>query len=332
VISIVARHIPAISVVVPVYRSEACLAALAAAVDKALTQAKLSYELVLVNDGSPDSSWSVIQELATRYSTVIGFNHRRNFGQDNAILTGMRNISGQAVVIMDDDLQHSPEDIPRLHAELDRSGADVVYAHFTRRREYKAWKNIGSWVNGKFAQWLLDKPAHIYMSPFKVIRREVAELVTTFDGPFPYVDALLFQVTNRFSFIQAEHHSRLAGASTYTFMKSLQVWSRLAFSFSVKPLRLVAWAGFAALNASVIGALAIIILRLASPAEYSASIAGWASLMVAVLVVGGLHMLFLGILGEYAGRTHINVNRMPQSVVAETTRGKTARAQKVSFR
>ena len=144
---------------------------------------------------------------------------------------------------------------------MNRSGADVVYAHFIEKKQ-KAWKRIGSWINGKFAEWLIDKPANIYMSPFKIVRGEVAELIGAFDGPFPYVDSLLFQVTNRFSFIRTEHHARLAGPSTYTFVKSLSVWSRLAFSFSVKPLRLVSWVGIAALLISMVAALIIIVARL----------------------------------------------------------------------
>jgi undecaprenyl-phosphate 4-deoxy-4-formamido-L-arabinose transferase len=307
------------------------LPTLAATVDRALSDAKLSYELLLINDGSPDRSWLIIEQLATQYSTVAGFNHRRNFGQDNAILTGLRNASGRAVVIMDDDLQHSPEDIPRLYAEMNRSGADVVYAHFTEKRQ-RTWKKVGSWINGKFAQWLIDKPANIYMSPFKMLRWEVAGLIAMFDGPFPYVDSLLFQVTDRFSFIQTEHYPRFAGPSTYTFIKSLSVWSRLAFSFSVKPLRLVTWVGVAALAASIGGALIIVVARLAYPADFSNAAAGWASLMVMALVVGGLQMLFLGILGEYSGRTHVNINRKPQSVVAETTRGESSQLQRAALR
>ena len=213
------RRIPDISVVVPVYRSEASLPALAAAVDKALNAAKLSYELILVNDGSPDRSWLIIKQLATRYPTIIGFCHRRNFGQDNAILTGIRNASGRAVVIMDDDLQHSPDDIPKLYEEMNRSGADVVYAHFIEKKQ-KAWKRIGSWINGKFAEWLIDKPANIYMSPFKIVRGEVAELIGAFDGPFPYVDSLLFQVTNRFSFIR-DRASRKAGRTKHVHVREI---------------------------------------------------------------------------------------------------------------
>ena len=113
---------------------------------------------------------------------------------------------------MDDDLQHSPDDIPKLYAEMNRSGADVVYAHFMEKKQ-KAWKKIGSWINGKFAEWLIDKPANIYMSPFKMVRREVAELDCGVRGPFPYVDSLLFQVTNRFSSIQTEHHRELPDAA-----------------------------------------------------------------------------------------------------------------------
>jgi len=324
------RRVRDISVVVPVYRSEASLPALAAAVDKALNAAKLSYELILVSDGSPDRSWLVIKQLATRYPTVVGLCHRRNFGQDNAILTGLRRASGRAVVIMDDDLQHSPDDIPKLYEQMNRSGADVVYAHFVEKKQ-KAWKRFGSWINGKFAQWLIDKPPNIYMSPFKIARKEVADLIAAFDGPFPYVDSLLFQVTDRFSFIQTEHHPRLAGPSTYTFAKSLSVWSRLAFSFSVKPLRLVSWTGIAALVISFVAVLMIVIARVSYPDEFGNSAAGWASLMVLLLVIGGLQMLFLGILGEYAGRTHININRKPQSVVAETTDDQQNQVQQVTM-
>lgn len=308
---------PEISVIVPVYRSEACLEALASAVDKALRMSGISYELVLVNDRSPDGSWRVIQQLARKYPTVKGFSHRRNFGQDNAILTGLRHASGKAAIIMDDDLQHSPDDIPKLYAQLNNSGADVVYAYFMEKKQ-KHWKNVGSWINGKFAQWLIDKPRDIYMSPFKILRREVAQLIANFDGPFPYVDSLLFQVTDRFSFIQAEHRPRFSGPSTYTFLKSVHIWSRLAFSFSVKPLRLVTWIGISALLASALGALLIIVTRIVNPAFYDNAV-GWASLMVIVLIMGGFQMISLGILGEYVGRTHININRKPQSIVAETT-------------
>jgi undecaprenyl-phosphate 4-deoxy-4-formamido-L-arabinose transferase len=238
-----------------------------------LRKAGLSYELVLINDASPDRSWQVIKDLAKKNPALKGFSHRRNYGQDNAIMTGLRHATGAAIVVMDDDLQHAPEDIPRLHAEMVRSGADVVYAHF-RKRRHAYWKQLGSWFNGKVAEWLINKPADIYLSPFKIIRREVADLVSVFDGPYPYFDGLLFQVTNRFSSIEVEHHERFAGTSSYTFLKSLQVWARLAFSFSVIPLRLITWIGALGFVLGSIGAMLVIIDRLIRPDQA----AGWASL------------------------------------------------------
>jgi polyisoprenyl-phosphate glycosyltransferase len=306
-----------ISIVVPVYRSEDCLVALETAVDEAMRTAALRYELLLVDDGSPDGSWSVIRKLAERNAAVTGLRHRRNFGQDNAIMTGLRHATGGAVVIMDDDLQHSPADIPRLYAALAQSGADVVYAHFSTKRQ-AWWKNVGSWFNGKFAEWLIEKPADVYLSPFKIVRREVIDLVTTFDGPYPYVDGILFQVTDRFSSIPAEHHERFSGTSGYTVFKSVQTWGRLAISFSVRPLRLVTWMGFLACFLGFLGAALIIVLRVVNPDEFAGQAAGWASLIVSALVLSGMQMLSLGLLGEYVGRTYANISRKPQAAVAET--------------
>lgn len=306
-----------ISVVVPVYRSENCLEALERAVNAAMHDAKFCYELILVDDGSPDDSWKCIQRLAKANPNVKGLSHRRNFGQDNAILSGLRVASGIAVVVMDDDLQHSPDDIPKLYAEFVRSRADVVYAHF-RKKRHRTWKKLGSWLNGKVAEWLIGKPANIYLSPFKIVGREVADLVTVFDGPYPYFDGLLFQVTNRFSFIEVEHRERFAGESTYTFGKSLQVWSRLAYSYSVKPLRLVTILGVFAFTFGLFGAVMTVVYRLLAPDEFSGSAIGWASLMTVFLSLAGLQMLSIGILGEYVGRTYISINRRPQSIVADT--------------
>src|SRR5262249_1079427 len=152
---------------------------------------------------------------------------------------------------------------------------------------------------------------------FKIIGREVADLVTVFDGPYPYFDGLLFQVTNRFSFIQVEHRKRFAGESTYTFGKSLHIWSRLTYSYSVKPLRLVTTLGVVAFTFGLLGAVTTVVYRLLAPHQFTGSAVGWASLMTVFLALAGLQMLALGILGEYVGRTYISINRRPQSIVAD---------------
>jgi glycosyltransferase involved in cell wall biosynthesis len=306
---------PELSIVVPVYRSECCLEALVAAIADALGPTGRPYEVVLVNDGSPDRSWQVIEALCRARPNVVGVDLRRNFGQDNAILAGLRLARGRLVAVMDDDLQHDPRDLPALVAKVEE-GADVAYADFRSKRQ-AAWKNLGSWFNGKFAEWVLDKPRGLYLSPYKVLRKEVADLVCRYDGPDPYVDGLLFQVTSRFVQVPVEHHARFAGAGNYTLRKSISVWARLATSFSVRPLRMVTWCGLVLGGLGVLLAMYVVAYRLLFPAHFAASVAGWASLMVALLVIGGIQMVFVGVLGEYAGRTHTTVAGKPQATVRE---------------
>src|SRR4051794_12107431 len=183
-------RVPDLSIVVPVYRSEECLRALVTEIAASLRHTGWLFEVILVNDFSPDQSWQVIEDLCRRYDFVVGVDLRRNFGQDNAILTGVRLSRGRYVAVMDDDLQHHPRFLPGMVARAEQ-GADVVYADFTSKKQ-KLWKNLGSWANGKLAEWLLYKPRGIYLSPYKVISRDIADAISTFTGPSPYVDGLLF--------------------------------------------------------------------------------------------------------------------------------------------
>jgi polyisoprenyl-phosphate glycosyltransferase len=304
-----------LSIVVPVYRSEDCLDALVASVDEALAPTGRAYEVVLVNDFSPDSSWAVIESICARNSNVVGVDLRKNFGQDNAIITGLRIARGRYVAVMDDDLQHHPGDLPALLARIE-DGFDVVYAEF-RAKKQKLWKNVGSWFNGRVAEWVINKPRDVYLSPYKIIRGEVAKTICGYEGPDPYIDGLLFQVTARITQIPVDHHPRYAGRSTYTFWKSLRVWARLAVSFSGKPLRLVTWFGLLCAAFGLLLAVAVVVYRLRWPEDFTTETVGWASLMVALLVVGGIQMMFFGVLGEYTGRTFLNVNRKPQSAIRE---------------
>ena len=304
---------PWVSIVIPVFKSERCLEALASAIEESLGQAGYSYELVLVNDCSPDGSWRVIESLCDRSHNVIGVDLRRNFGQDNAILTGLRLAVGRYVAVMDDDLQHHPRDLPAMLAKADED-FDVVFADF-RKKKQKLWKNAGSWFNGKVAEWVIDKPRDVYLSPYKVIRGDVAGIVCRYEGPTPYVDGLLFQVTSRVTQIPVEHHKRFAGEGNYTFWRSVAVWTRLALSFSIKPLRIVSVCGFFFAALGLLMAAVVIAYRLLFPHDFPPSAVGWASLMVALLMVGGIQMIFFGVLGEYAGRTFMTVSNTPQTAI-----------------
>jgi undecaprenyl-phosphate 4-deoxy-4-formamido-L-arabinose transferase len=317
---------PDLSIVVPAYRSADCLDALAGAIASALWPSGWAYELILVNDGSPDRTWTTIERLCAADRRVVGVDLRRNFGQDNAILTGLRTARGRLIAVMDDDLQHDPTDLPALLAHLEQPGPDgippdVVFADFRRKRQ-AGWKNLGSWFNGKVAEFVLDKPRGVYLSPYKVFRREVAELICRYDGPEPYVDGLLYLVTARFAGVAVEHRPRYAGRGNYDLLRSVAVWARLATGFSVRPLRLVTWCGLTLGALGGLLAATVVAYRLAYPEEFAAAVAGWASLMVGLLVIGGVQMVFLGVLGEYVGRTHVAVGgKRPQATVRAVIRG-----------
>jgi undecaprenyl-phosphate 4-deoxy-4-formamido-L-arabinose transferase len=295
--------LPEVSIVIPVYRSEECLEALVHAIDDALAAAGLRFEVILVNDDSPDGSWRVIERLCRTHGAVVGVDLRRNFGQDNAILVGLRLVRGRYVAIMDDDLQHHPRDLPRLFAGLDR-GADVAYAAFAQRH-HPPWKKLGSWFNGKVAEWLIGKPRGVYLSPYKALRREVAELLCRYEGPDPYVDGLLLQATSRITQVPVQHQPRFRGHSTYTLGKCLKVWGRLAFSGSVRPLRLAAGLGMVTAAAGVLAVFGGL---------------GWRWLVAAQLVVSAVQLVLVSTLGEYAGRTYRAVSRHPLATVRATLR------------
>ena len=171
----------AVSIVVPVYRSEAILPHLAAKVQEAMAGSALSYELILVNDVSPDASWEVIKRLAGEYPFVRGICLSKNVGQHNATMAGLCNVRGETVIVMDDDLQHPPEAIIKL-AESIRSGFDVCYTRYGHR-QHAMWKKAGSWFNDRVATILLNKPAGLYLSSFKAMHRRVADEAVKYDGP-----------------------------------------------------------------------------------------------------------------------------------------------------
>jgi len=303
-----------LSIVVPVYNSAECLPELARRMQQDLHGQFETYELILVNDDSPDTSWAVIAGLADEYPFITGVHLRRNVGQDNALMAGLHYATGAIVVIMDDDLQHDPSDIPFLYEELQK-GYDVVYANFEEKRQ-ALWKNLGSWFNDRVAILVLGKPKHIYMSPYKAIRREVVEEIIRYDGPYSYVDGIIFTITSSIGQIPATHHSRFAGVSNYNLLKSIRVWLKLATSFSVFPLRIATFTG---------GIIALLSFIMAAYFVLDALLweqmpAGWPSLIVTVFFLGGIQLMGIGAVGEYIGRLFITQNKRPQFTVKQVYR------------
>jgi glycosyltransferase involved in cell wall biosynthesis len=305
---------PKLSIVIPVYRSEECVIALYDAIKRVLEDSRESFELVLVNDFSPDKSWDEIAALCAVDKRVIGIDLRKNFGQDNAILTGMRFARGQYVAVMDDDLQHDPKYLPALLTEIE-TGADIVYANF-RTKQQRHWKNAGSWLNGKIAELVLGKPKAIYLSPYKIIRSDVAKLICRYSGNAAYVDGLLLQVTARISQISVEHQTRYSGKGNYHFWKSVGVSARLAFSFSSRPLRLSGACGGLCAIAGIALAIFVAFYRLLFPDSFPAEAVGWTSLMVVLLLGIGLQLVFLGAVAEYVARSYLLLSNAPQTSIS----------------
>ena len=290
-----------ISIVIPVYNSEDNLVELNNQIQKSLES--VTFELILVNDQSRDTSWSVINTLVQEYNNIKGINIRKNSGQDNAIFAGIHYTKGDYIVIMDDDLQHSPSDIIKLFDEI-KKGYDVCYANFETKKQ-ALWKNIGSWLNGKMAEIIIDKPKDIYLSPFKIIKKDIIDEVKLTNYLYPYIDGIIFSITNNITQIDAKHYDRFSGVSNYTLVESIKVFMKLATGFSVFPLRV----------ASFVGALTSIfgfLLGLYFILDYflnSSSPEGWTSMIVVVLFLGGTILTSLGIVGEYLGRIYLSINK-----------------------
>lgn len=304
-----------VSIVIPVYRSESILPKLVAKVAEVMRALQLSdrFELVLVNDCSPDNSWQVITEQATQHAFIKGISLRKNFGQHNAVMAGLHHAKGRYVILMDDDLQHPPSSIGKLLDAL-RAGYDVCYTNYVGR-QHALWKKVGSKFNDLVATYALRKPKGLYLSSFKALRQEVVQEVIRYDGPYAYVDGLILDVTNSITSVDIEHQARLEGEGNYNLRKSLSLWMKMLTSFSILPLRFATCVGFCMSALSVIMILVLIVQKFLHP-DYPR---GWTSLIATILLVGGIQTLCLGMIGEYLGRAYLKVNRKPQFVVARTT-------------
>jgi glycosyltransferase involved in cell wall biosynthesis len=308
-----------LSVVIPVYRGAATVGSLVEALSELRPEGGL--EVVLVNDGSPDNSAEICLALVRTMSVPIVYvEHARNFGEHNAVMTGLRHARGSYVITMDDDLQNPPEEVVHLYDHARLGGWDVVYTRYAEK-QHEPWRNLGS----RFANWvadlLLDKPRGLYLSSFRCMSALVVASVTRYGGPYPYIDGLIMQVTQRIDSILVRHLPRAEGRSNYTLMRLVRLWLNLVTSFSLAPLRMATFAGVAMAALGAMGAGATIFEALFTRDTPS----GWASTMTVILLVAGVQSMILGVMGEYIGRTFLSANGKPQGTVrlVESNRGGT---------
>ena len=267
------------------------------------------FEIVLVNDGSPDNSGAVCRALANARPHVRFIDLSRNFGEHNAVMAGLNHCSGDAAVILDDDFQNPPGEVRKLVDKLSE-GFDVVWSRY-EVKQHGWFRNLGSRFNDSVATLMLGKPRGLYLSSFKAISRFVIDEVVRYRGPFPYLDGLVLRVTRNYTTVLCQHDARQEGKSGYTLRKLVSLWLNMFTGFSVLPLRLASFAGIAV---ALIGALLgvwFLIERLNHPEIQS----GWASIIVTVLIVSGIQLLVLGMIGEYLGRLFLQDNGRQQFVV-----------------
>jgi glycosyltransferase involved in cell wall biosynthesis len=303
----------ALSIVVPVYNGADSIGELVDALE--VLEVPGGHEIILINDASPDSSLLECQRLQARAKVPITLvDLARNFGEHNAVMAGLREASGAHIITMDDDLQNPPAEVLRLLQHAQQTGKDVIYTHYAKK-QHAAWRNLGS----RFANWcadkVLDKPKGLYLSSFRCISAFAARQVTQYRGPFPYIDGLILQATQSIGTLQVEHLPRNAGRSNYTLSRLLRLWTSMFVNFSVMPLRIATFTGFAMSALGFVG-----VVWVTAEAVLRATPPGWAFLTVATLLLLGVQLVMLGIIGEYLGRLYLTVNRKPQSVVRSVTR------------
>ena len=302
---------PALSFVIPLYNSAATIAALVRNIESLTVEG--GHEIVLVNDGSSDGTANVCRELIGAARVPITYvEHARNFGEHNAVLTGWRHARGEHIVNLDDDGQNPPSEAVRLWEHARANNLDVVFGHY-EVKQHSVWRNLGSRLTNRMTDFALDKPQGFYLSSFRCVSRFITEQVVNYAGPYPYVDGLLLQVTQRIGSLTVRHDARTAGTSGYTLRRLIRLWLSAWLNFSILPLRIATLVGLLTAFVGMLVFLLVVVLYLQQRGpEY-----GWGWVMSSVLIFSGTQLVMLGLIGEYLGRMFLTVNQRPQAVVRE---------------
>lgn len=302
-----------ISFVIPCYASEHTISSVVQEIMAAMDNLQqYSWELVLVNDCSPDNTFEVIRNLCANNPNIIGINLARNFGQHAALMAGFNQVSGDIIVCLDDDGQTPGNEASKLIGKIEE-GYDVVYARYANKK-HSAFRNLGSSINSKMTEFLLDKPNDLFVSSYFAVRRYIVDEMIKYDHSFPYVIGLVLRSTKNIANVDVTHRERQEGSSGYSIQKLLSLWMNGFTAFSVKPLRLASLLGLILAAVGFISTIILILNKLIHPAEV---MLGWSSTMAVMMLIGGVLLIVLGIIGEYIGRIYICINKSPQYIIRE---------------
>jgi len=295
-----------LSIVIPVYGSQDTLRPLTDRLCSVLDSLGRDYEIILVNDDSPDNAWEVIRALhAERSQHIVAIRLSRNFGQHNALMCGFRHAQGKLVITMDDDLQHPPEELPKLISAIESSELDVVYGRY-QEKQHRRWRNLGSAAINAVYQRVFSIRGEF--TAFRIVRHEIVAAALTYDLNFTFIDGLFAWNTKRIGGVEVKHAERRVGKSGYSLSKLMYLSINLLTNFSILPLQLATITGLFASGTGLLVGLYYLIRALTG----GVLVPGYASLITGILFLGGIQLLAIGIIGEYVGRLHLNVSRKPQ--------------------
>ena len=306
------KEIKKISFVIPCYNSSKTIGNVIAEIkDTMVKLSKYEYEIILVNDCSPDNTFEVIEKLCEENNNICGVNLAKNFGQHGALMAGFHQVTGDVLVCLDDDGQTPADEVGKLLEKIE-AGDDVVYASYAHKK-HSLFRNFGSFVNEKMAQFLLGKPKELYVSSYFAARRFVVNEMLKYENAYPYVIGLVLRTTKKISNVPVNHREREVGQSGYTLGKLFALWFNGFTAFSTKPLRIATIGGSAFAILGFIYGIYTVIKKFINPAVP----VGFSSMMSALMFIGGVMMLMLGLIGEYIGRMYICMNNAPQFVVRD---------------
>lgn len=299
-----------ISYVIPCYGSEHTIIGVVTDIKTLMKQDLKNYqfEIILVNDGSPDRVHNVIIENYSKDKDIKYIQLSKNFSQHNAVMAGLHHTTGDVIICLDDDGQSPVYEVPKLLNELNED-VDVVYAKY-RAKKHSRFRNFGSKINDYMLRMMLGKPQDLYISSFFAMKRYVKDAMIEYKNPYPYLGGLILRITDRIKNVETDHLDRNDGSSGYNIRKLLKLYVNGLTNFSVKPLRISLFFSVTFILIAVIASVYLIINKLLNP-EIPV---GWTSMMIVLLFVGAAITFLLGLIGEYIGRIYISINNIPQYV------------------
>lgn len=301
-----------VSFVIPCYRSAQTIGGVVQEIQETMKGlAQYRYEIILVNDASPDDTFEVIRSLCEGQKNMCAVNLARNFGQHAALMAGFRYVRGDIAVCLDDDGQTPASEVGKLLAGIE-AGSDVIYAKYTNKR-HSGFRNFGTKMNELMTRVMLGKPKDLYVSSYFAAKRFVVEELLRYENPYPYVIGLVLRTTKKTANVEVTHRERETGVSGYTLGKLLGLWFNGFTAFSVKPLRIATVIGVLSACVGFAYGIFTVIKKFVNPSVP----VGFSALMAAVVFFCGLILLMLGIIGEYIGRIYISMNNSPQYVIRE---------------